>query len=182
PRPNLQSFRGATQKVSLPSHLRRALADACQQEGCTLFMLMLAAFEALLYHYTEQEDVLIGTAVANRSRPESEGLIGMIVNTIVLREDLSGNPTFRQLLKRARQTTLEAYEHEDLPFEKLVEELQPDRDMSRNPLFQVIFSFHDSQLPELKFPQVTGQLRYEFSGTAKFDLDVVVMPRYARSA
>lgn len=181
-RPNLQSFHGGMQKVSLSAHLRRALGDACQQEGCTLFMIMLAAFEALLYHYTEQEDLLIGTAVANRSRPETEGLIGMIVNTIVLREDLSGNPTFRQLLKRARQTTLEAYEHEDLPFEKLVEELQPDRDMSRNPLFQVIFSFHDSQLPELKFPQVTGRMQYEFNSTAKFDLDVVVMPRYARSA
>jgi amino acid adenylation domain-containing protein len=181
-RPNLQSFHGATQKVSLSAHLRRALGDACQQEGCTLFMVMLAAFEALLYHYTEQEDLLIGTAVANRSRPEMEGVIGMIVNTIVLREDLSGNPTFRQLLKRARQTTLEAYEHEDLPFEKLVEELQPDRDMSRNPLFQVIFSFHDSQLPELKFPQVTGRMQYEFNSTAKFDLDVVVMPRYTRSA
>ena len=98
---------------------------------------MLAAFNVLLYRYTGQHDIFVGSPVANRNRPEVEGLIGFFVNMLVMRMDLSGNPTFRELLGRVRQVALEAYAHQDLPFERLVEELQPERDMSLNPLFQV---------------------------------------------
>src|SRR4030095_6928058 len=101
------------------------------------FMTLLAAFKILLHRYSEQEEVVVGTGIANRNRGEVEGLIGFFVNMLVLRTSMLGNPTFRELLRRVRHTTLEAYDHQDLPFEKLVEELEPERDLSRQPLFQV---------------------------------------------
>ena len=106
-----------------------------------MFMVLLAALKTLLYRSTRQEDVVVGSHIANRNRAEIEGLIGFFVNILVLRSDLSGRPTFREVLERVRRTTMEAYAHQDLPFERLVEELQPQRDMSHNPLFQVAFNF-----------------------------------------
>jgi acyl carrier protein len=139
PRPALQTFRGRTQALLLPEALSGALKALSQQEGVTLFMTLLAAFKVLLFRYTGQDDIVVGTPIANRNRGEIEGLIGFFVNTLVLRTDLRGNPSFRELLHRVRKVTLGAYAHQDLPFEVLVEKLQPERDLSRNPLFQIMF-------------------------------------------
>jgi amino acid adenylation domain-containing protein len=140
PRPEVLSFQGAHQTCWIPASLYGALKKLSQEEGVTLFMTLLAAFQVLLSRYTDQDDIVVGSPIANRNRSELEGLIGFFVNSLVLRTDLSGNPTFSELLKRVREVALAAYAHQDLPFEKLVQELQPERDMSRNPLFQV--SFH----------------------------------------
>jgi amino acid adenylation domain-containing protein len=180
PRPKVQSFRGAALLVELPPPLCKALRSLSRRRGVTLFMTMLAAFETLLCRYTGQDDLVIGSSVANRRLSETEQLIGMIVNTVVLRTDLSGNPSFLQLLERVRRSALETYEHQDLPFEKLVEELQPDRELSYNPLFQVMFNFHDSRLPELDFGELKGVLQYRQNRSSKFDLNIVVIPRFAR--
>ncbi|HEV2846590.1 MAG TPA: condensation domain-containing protein, partial [Thermoanaerobaculia bacterium] len=141
PRPEVQTFRGARQGAILPPAVFAALKDLGQAERATPFMTLLAGFTALLYRYTGREDLVLGTPMANRDRLETEGLIGFFVNTLVLRNDVAGEPTFRELLARARTTTLEAFAHPDLPFERLVEELQPDRDLAHTPVFQVLFAF-----------------------------------------
>ena len=150
PRPEVQSFRGATLTAHLPASLSESLNAICRREGVTLFMLLLAAFKVLLHRYTGQDDVVIGAPIANRNRVEIEGLIGFFVNTLVLRTDLSGDPDFRELLARVRKVTLEAYARQDMPFELLVEELQPERDLSRNPLFQVMFQLENTPKEELR--------------------------------
>jgi len=139
PRPLVQTYRGAKESFLIPRTLRSAIKKLSRQENVTLFMTLLAAFKTLLYRYTGQADIPVGSPIANRNRAEIQGLIGFFVNTLVLRTDLSGALTFRQLLARIREVSLEAYAHQDLPFEKLVEELQPDRNLSYNPLFQVSF-------------------------------------------
>ncbi|HSG39485.1 MAG TPA: condensation domain-containing protein, partial [Thermoanaerobaculia bacterium] len=136
PRPPVQTFRGAHLSAQLPGPVLQRLKALGQQEGSTLFMVLLGAFSSLLYRYSHQEDVVVGTPVANRGRGETEGLIGFFVNLLPLRVDLSSNPSFLQLLQRVRQSTLQAFAHQDVPFEKLVEEVQPARDSSRGPLFQ----------------------------------------------
>jgi non-ribosomal peptide synthetase component F len=140
-------------------------------------MTTLAAFLVMLSRYTRQDDLCVGTAVANRRKSEVEGLIGMIVNNLVLRTDVSGNPTFRELLSRVRETTLEAFANEDLPFDKVVEVLKPVRNLSYNPLFQAMFSFHDTPLPDLILPglKITTNVALSNKST-KFDLDVVIIP------
>lgn len=153
PRPHAQTFRGATQSRLLPNALTHALKDLSLQKNVTLFMTLLAAFQTLLYRYTGQTDILVGSPIANRNRAELEGLIGFFVNTLVLRTDLSGNPPFGELLNRVRDTTLGAYAHEDLPFEKLVDELQPERNLSYMPLFQVMFQLQN--LPPAA-PELSG--------------------------
>ena len=181
PRPAAQSFRGAAPRMELPSSLCESLRALSRQEGVTLFMTMLAAFLTLLYRYSGQEDICVGSGIANRRWRETEGLIGMIINTLVLRTDLSGNPTFRELLYRVREVTLEGYVHQDMPFDKLVEALQPERDLSHNPLFQVAFSFHDAPLPKLNLPGLAINLHEGLdNGSAKFDLNVVLIPRSER--
>jgi amino acid adenylation domain-containing protein len=141
PRPPVQSFRGARREVRLPDPLADALKALSRREGVTLFMTLLAGFQALLHRYTGQGDVVVGAPIAGRSREEVEGLIGFFTNTLVLRTDLSGDPTFRDVLGRVREVALGAYAHQDVPFELLVEKLQPERDLGRNPLFQVAFQF-----------------------------------------
>jgi hypothetical protein len=136
PRPAKHRHNGETHAFELHDDLVGGLKAMSRQEGVTLFMTLLAVFYALLYRYTGREDILVGTNVANRNRAETEGLIGFFINQLVLRTDLSGDPTYRELLARVRETTLGAYTHQDLPFEKLVEELQPERDRSRSLLFQ----------------------------------------------
>ena len=170
PRPAVQSFRGARQSVVLPKTLTDALYTLSRREEGTLFMMLLAAFQVLLYRYTGQEDIVVGSPIANRNRRESEELIGFFVNTLLLRADLSGNPTFRELLSRVREIALEAYEHQDLPFEKLVEELQPERDLGRNPLFQVMFLLLKDPVSDLELSGLTLSLLKVDRGTSKFDL------------
>src|SRR5262249_16087759 len=148
PRPRAQTYRGATLPFALPAELSDSLLGLAQRTGCTRYMVLLAAFQALLNRYTGQEDICVGTPVAGPGREETEGLIGFLANTLVLRTDLSVDPTFRELLGRVRETALGAYAHQDVPFERLVEELQPERDISRPPLFQVLFALdHDTSQP-----------------------------------
>jgi hypothetical protein len=155
PRPAVRSLEGDHLAFALPSHLSEELRRLARQEGATLFMTLLAAFQILLARYSDREDVAVGAPVAGRNRPELESLIGFFVNTVVLRTDLSGEPAFRELLARVKETCQGAYAHQDLPFEKLVEELRPSRDLSRQPLFQVMFVSHDVPLPTFQIPGLT---------------------------
>jgi amino acid adenylation domain-containing protein len=169
-----QSHRGASQLLELPQSLLDKLEELSQQAGVTLFMTLLAAFQTLLHRYTEQTDIAIGSPIANRHRSELEGLIGFLVNSLVLRTDLAGDPTFRELLDRVRQVTLAAYEHQDLPFDKLVEELQPVRSLSQNPLFQVVFALQNTPMEQLVLPGlVLSSVELE-SKTARFNLELYV--------
>ncbi|MBW4611891.1 MAG: amino acid adenylation domain-containing protein [Desmonostoc vinosum HA7617-LM4] len=170
PRPAIQSDRGATQSLQLSQSLSEELKALSQQEGSTLFMTLLAAFKVLLHRYTQRDDILIGTPIANRNRSEVEGLIGFFVNTLVLRTNLEGNPSFRQLLRRVREVTLGGYAHQDLPFEQLVEELQPERDLSHNSLFQVMFILQNAPMGVLQLPELTLKALQVESTTANFDL------------
>ncbi|QIR36059.1 amino acid adenylation domain-containing protein [Tolypothrix sp. PCC 7910] len=172
PRAAIQSYQGATQFLELPKKLTDALEKLSQQEGVTLFMTLLAAFQTLLYRYTHQEDIAVGSPIANRNRSEIEGLIGFFVNSLVLRTSLSANPTFRELLGRVREVTLGAYSQQDLPFEKLVEELHPERNLSHHPLFQVVFSFQNSPMSALELPGlVPSFMNIDFKKT-RFDLEL----------
>ena len=170
PRPVVQTFRGAAISFSLSTDLTRALEALSQREGVTLFMTLLAAFKILLYRYTSQDKILVGSPIANRNRTETEGLIGFFVNTLVLHTYLGDNPSFRELLLRVREVALGAYAHQDLPFEYLVEELQPERDLSHNPLFQVMFVLQNTPMEELKLPGLTLSSLNLDNRTAKFDL------------
>ncbi|MBH8561819.1 amino acid adenylation domain-containing protein [Nostoc sp. CENA67] len=170
PRPAIQTFVGGKQSFQISSSLTAALKTLSRKEGVTLFMTLLAAFQTLLYRYTQQEDILVGSPIANRNRVEIEGLIGFFVNTLVLRTDLSGNPSFQELLKRVREVTLGAYTHQDLPFEQLVEELQPERNLSYTPLFQVMFALQNAPLEELKLPGLSINLEEVNTEKSAFDL------------
>lgn len=171
PRPAVQSYKGAIQPIALSQGLTKALAALSQQAGVTLFMTLLAAFQTLLYRYSGETDIAVGSPIANRNRSEIEQLIGFFVNSLVLRTDLSGNPTFRELLGRVREVALAAYAHQDLPFEKLVEELHPERDLSRNPLFQVAFALQNAPIEQLELPGLTLTPSKLDIGTARFDLE-----------
>src|SRR5579883_1014783 len=155
PRPPIQSFRGAKQSIELSKALTQMLKALSQREGATLFMTLLAAFKTLLYRYVGQEDIVVGTPIAGRNRAEIEDLIGLFLNTLVLRTDLSGNPSFRELLGRVRKVALGAYAHPDIPFEKLVEELHPQRSLNRHPLFDVMFNFLNTPQATLEMPRLT---------------------------
>lgn len=149
PHPPVQSFRGARQSFTFPKELSDTLKGLSQQEGVTLFMTLLAAFNVLLHHYTNRNDLIVGTNIANRTRAEIQNAIGFFVNQLVLRTNLSGNPTFRALLRRVREVTVGAYAHQDLPFDKLVETLNPERNLSYAPLFQVKFELQNYMIPPL---------------------------------
>ena len=166
-----QSFRGAVRPFALSEELSTAIKNLGRQEGATLFMTLLAAFQSLLHRYTNQTDILVGTGIANRNRAELESLIGFFVNTLVLRTDFGGRPTFRELLGRVRDLTLEAYAHQDLPFEKLVEELQPARDLSRNPIFQVSFALQNAPMQALELPGLVLRTQEFETLTTRFDLE-----------
>jgi amino acid adenylation domain-containing protein len=168
-RPAVSTRRGADQPLALNPSLSSSIGELSRREGVTLFMTLLAAFGVLLGRYTRQDDIVVGTPVAGRDRVELEKLIGLFINTLVLRVDLSGNPSFRELLRRVRETALGAYAHQDLPFEKLVEELHPERDLGRNPLFQVSFQLLPDIEPsdEMEGPTRSAELE---QGTAMFDL------------
>ncbi|MFC2155743.1 amino acid adenylation domain-containing protein [Acidobacteriota bacterium] len=171
-RPTKQTFRGELESFDWPAHLSRKLSALSRETGTTFFMILLAAFKILLYRYTGQEDIAVGSPIANRNRREIEDLIGFFVNTLVLRTDLSGEPTFKDLLSRIRDTALGSYSHQDVPFEMLVDELLPDRDMSRTPLFQVVFTLQDVGMEPLNLPGVESEFFEVFTGTSKFDLSL----------
>jgi amino acid adenylation domain-containing protein len=177
PRPAQQSMRGDVVKLDLPKSLYHRLKGVAQQEGATFYMLLMAAFKSMLYRYTSQEDLVVATGVANRRAPEAEALIGMVVNTLILRTQVAGDEPFNALLRRVKRTTVEAYAHQDMPFERVVEMLQPTRDLSHIPLYQVMFSFHDSAVPTLNLPEVRGRLTEQHNRTAKCDLNIIVIPR-----
>ncbi len=174
PRPAVQTHRGARQMLLLPSYLAAALRALSHQEGVTLFMTLLAALKVLLHRYSGQDDILVGTPVSGRSHVETEGLLGFFVNTLVVRTELSDNPTFRELLQRVRETMLGAFAHQELPYEKLVEALQPNRDLSRAPLCQATFQLRNFALQGT----TAGGLRidpFEYDlGIVEGDLDVSV--------
>jgi aspartate racemase len=172
PRPAAQSFRGARQSLELSKVLTEQLKNLSRREGVTLFMTLLAAFETLLYRYSGQDDIVVGTPIANRNLTEIEVLIGFFVNSLVLRTDLRGHPSFRELLARVREVTLGAYSHQDLPFEKLVEETQPERKSSYNPLFQVMFAYQNAPKQALEMPGLTVSPVEIPNETAKFDLSL----------
>ena len=173
PRPEIQTFRGGQVKVTFPVELTKQLQTLSKQENVTLFMTLLAGWQILLSRYTQQTDIAVGSPIANRNRSEIEHLIGFFTNTLVLQTDLSVNPSFREVLQRVRETALGAYSHQEIPFEKLVEILQQKRDLSRSPLFQVLFAFHDVPvLPNL--PDLDLTLLDADSGTAKFDLSLLL--------
>ncbi len=174
-RPSRQTYRGAQHDIQLPATLLPALQALGQRTSTSLFMLVLATFQTLLHRYTGQEDIVIGSPIANRSRPTLAGLIGCFANTLALRSDFSGNPTFRTLLKRVRATVLDGLAHQDLPFEKLVEELQPERDLSRTPLFQVMLVYNNTALSFDQFGALKTMPVDVASTMARFDLMLTVM-------
>jgi amino acid adenylation domain-containing protein/thioester reductase-like protein len=170
PRPAVQTLVGATHEFSLSVELTDKLVKISQDQGCTLFMTLLAAYDTLLYRYTGQSDILVGSPIANRDRTEVEKLIGFFVNTLVTRTNLGGNPRFSELLTRVREMALGAYAHQHLPFEMLVEALQPERDLSHTPLFQVMFNLQNAPVSELELNGLTVS-SVPFKGvTAAFDM------------
>ncbi len=172
PRPAAQSFRGATRMHAVPAATAAALRETARRGDATLFMLLLAAFQTLLGRYAGRDDVVVGTPIANRTRAEIEPLIGFFVNTLVLRGDLAGDPPFGELLARTRRAALEAYSHQDLPFERLVEELRPERRLAHNPLFQVMFAVQNTPLGAVELPGVAfAPVELTFPAT-RFDLEL----------
>ncbi|HET8843653.1 MAG TPA: condensation domain-containing protein, partial [Ktedonobacteraceae bacterium] len=174
PRPARQSYAGAVLELPLSPALTAHLKALSQREGVTIFMTLLAAFQILLARYSGCEDILVGTPIANRTHKELEGIIGFFVNTLVLRTDLSGNPRVRQVLQRVRDVALQAYAHQDLPFERLVEELQPERNLSYHPLFQVLFQFDNTPLSSLTLPQLSLEPLNLEKETTLFDLHLLL--------
>jgi amino acid adenylation domain-containing protein len=180
PRPAIQTYRGARQSLLLPEALSVSLKVLSQREEVTLFMTLLAAFQVLLQRYTGQDDIVVGSPIAGRNRAELEGLIGFFVNTLVLRTDLSGDPLFRELLGRVREVALGAYAHQELPFEKLVEELQPARRLSHTPLFQVFFNMLNLQANRIALPGLTVEVLSPPEVESKFDLTLYVRDQHGR--
>jgi amino acid adenylation domain-containing protein len=170
PRPAVQSHRGESYAFEVRPALAARLRALARETDATLFMVLLAAFDLLIHRLSGREDVVVGSPIAGRMRGEVEGLIGFFVNTMALRTDLSGDPTFRALIGRVRETTLEAYAHQDLPFERVVEAIQPDRTLSHNPLFQVAFALQNVPMEPVRLPGLTLRLEEVDSGTSKFDL------------
>lgn len=174
PRPPVQTYRGAHDTLLVTESLSRALKELSRREGATLFMTLLAAFSTLLYRYSGHRDILVGTPIANRNRAETESLIGFFVNTLIFRTRFSEQMTFRELLGQVREVALEAYAHQDLPFEKLVEELQPERSLSHSPVFQVMFDLQNAPMQDLELPGLRLTPLPFDSLMAKFDLVMTV--------
>jgi len=173
-RPAVSTYRGGRERVEIDKKLSDDLRRLSQREGASLFMALMAAFKALLMRYSGEEDVSVGTAITNRTRRGVAGLIGFFVNTLVMRTDLSGNPSFRELIRRERKVALEAYAHQEAPFEKVVEEINPDRNLSRSPLFAVMMVLEDARGKDLEIKGLKAQWAGEDAATAKFDLELVL--------
>jgi len=175
-RPRTQTFRGVRENFTIPQSLVDALSSFSQQEDVTLFMTLLAALKVLLYRYTGQSDLIVGSPVAGRDRAELEGLIGFFVNMLVLRTDASGDPSFREFLKRVQKVTLDAYSHQELPFEKIVEALQPKRELNRNPLYQVSLTLNNVPIPASDLSELSLDFEEIDNQTTKLDLSVHLYP------
>ena len=171
-RPSTPSFKGTTLVCAISSGLSERLRDLSQREGATLFMTLMAAFKILLHHYTGQDDIIVGTDIANRNHVEIEGLIGFFVNLLPIRTNLAGNPTFREFLARVKDVMLGAYAHQDLPFARLVTELQPERSLNRAPIFQTLFVMQNAPMPPMKLAKLQLKQMDLDEGLAKFDLAV----------
>ncbi|MFL4951233.1 amino acid adenylation domain-containing protein [Streptomyces sp. MMS24-I31] len=182
PRPVVQGFEGFSVRVDLPGELCRKLRAYSRSRGTTLYSTMLAGFSAVMSRYSRQHDVVVGTGVANRRLTEIEQMMGMVVNTVPLRIDLSGRPDFDALVRRVHDTVGRAHEWQDVPLDRLVDALALPRDPARNPLFQVMFSFHDSQIPDLDFLGIRGSVLELHNDSAKTDINVVVIPRAEQRA
>ena len=169
-RPAVQTYRGGKEVFAVPAALYGELNSLSRKEDVTLFMTLAAAFLVVLHHHTGQEDINLGSNIAGRNRLETEALIGFFINLLVIRTRLSGDPTFRELLERVRESAMGAYAHQDVPFEKLVEELQPPRDPSRPPLVQVVFDFVSQQTPTPRLPGLELRTLPLGEHLGKFDL------------
>ncbi|HBB87818.1 MAG TPA: non-ribosomal peptide synthetase [Blastocatellia bacterium] len=179
-RPSIQAhkaFRGSKRKLTLSKELTQKLKALCQKEEATLFMVLLAAYQVLLHRYSGEEDIVVGSPIAGRCLAETESLIGLFVNALALRVDLSGNPSFRELLARVKEVALGAYANQDLPFETLVKEVQPDRTLARNPLFQVMFVLQSESIPTLELPGLTVSHVQVENVVANFDLTLDAVER-----
>ncbi|MEV4375244.1 condensation domain-containing protein, partial [Nonomuraea sp. NPDC049637] len=175
PRPEVLSHRGRVASFRVPAQVMAGLREVGREQNATLFMVTLAAFQALLSRYSGQQDVVVGSPIAGRIRPELKRLVGFFANTLVMRTDCSGDPSFTELLGRVREVALGAYAHQDLPFEKLVEELHEQRDLSRNPLVQVMFQLYHSRGDwELRLPGVEVGWFQPDQATVRFDLEVLL--------
>ncbi|WCA72888.1 amino acid adenylation domain-containing protein (plasmid) [Agrobacterium tumefaciens] len=172
PRPLSQSYRGASCTFELPKELTGALAVLARQEGATLFMVLLAAFKVVLSRWSGQDDIVVGTPVAGRTHAETEDLIGFFINMLALRTSLTGDPDFRTLLRQVRDGALEAYAHQEMPFDRLVEEVRPARDLSRQPIFQTLVVLQNMPQERLELPGLTLRPVTEQRATAKFDLSL----------
>jgi amino acid adenylation domain-containing protein len=180
PRPSAQAyqeFRGAQHESSLSKQLTNDLERFCQKENVTLFMTLLTAYQLLLFRYTGEEDIVVGTPIAGRSLPETEDLIGLFINTLALRTSLAGNPTGRELLRRVRETALGGYANQDVPFDQLVKVLQPDRSLAHNPLFQAMFVLQSEELPPLQLPGLKARHFRVGNTMANFDLTLDIVER-----
>ena len=181
-RPAVQTYRGAQESFRLPAELTAKLKELSRREGVTLYMTLLAAFETLLYRYSGQEEIIVGSPIANRTLAETEGLIGFFMNTLAMRSDLRGEPTFLELLKQVRQVSLDAYANQDVPFGKLVEVLQPERDPSRSPIFQAMLILQNSPAAKCGLSGLDVSWRGIHSKTSQFDLYVSIRESAAELA
>ena len=170
PRPAIQRFEGSSVSLLVGTEIVSELRELSQREGASLFMVLLAAFQVLLHRYTQEDDLVVGTPIANRNRAETEQLIGFFINTLALRTDMSGEPSFRELVQRVREVALGAYAHQDLPFEKLLEELNPARSLSHTPLFQVFFNLVNLPTRVVELPDLTMQALIPDESGSNFDL------------
>ncbi|MCB8950601.1 MAG: AMP-binding protein [Ardenticatenales bacterium] len=174
PRPSTPTFRGRIHTTLIPQETLRQIRSLERQTGATLYMVLLAALQLLLHHFAEVDDVVVGTDVANRHWHKTADVIGLFVNQLVLRTDLSGNPTFAELVQRVRETALGAYKHQDMPFDKLVEILKPERNAGYNPLFQVMFVLENAPMPALALPDLQLNVIEVDGGTAPFDISLLL--------
>ncbi|MBR7832551.1 amino acid adenylation domain-containing protein [Actinospica durhamensis] len=177
PRPPEFSFEGAALKFALPAAECAAIRAGARAHKATLFSVMLAGFAALVSRYADQDDFVVGTTAANRRDQEAERVVGMLVNTLPLRIDLTGDPAFGELVERVQAVVADGLAWQDIPLQYLIKELMLERDLSYNPLFSTMFSFHDSAVPDLEFGGLTGEFEIQHNGSAKADLNIVVMPR-----
>jgi aspartate racemase len=178
PRPSVQAyraFRGDQQTITLSADLTRRIRTLCQKENVTLFMVLMAAYQILLHRYTGEEDIVVGTPIAGRPVPEIEDLIGLFINTLAIRAQVSSDTTVREFLSQVKQIALGAYSHQDLPFERLVKELQPERTLAHNPLFQVMFVLQSEEILPLNLPGVTAEHFRIDHVMANFDLTLDIV-------